>query len=984
MKKWFPIHLKRKNSIRALTGFMICAVLFGAEIFPGTADLGEKITLRAMASEYTEGSKASPSDFEEEEADHTGEEETDYKTGQDNASPSNMTESTEDSSEGAQDDAAVTDAAEPVSESDVSDPVTETATPGNMSMIQDSISLTSAGTIQNEERILTLDGTEITDFTKDHEDNWTLKTVTIRADETYEVGYGWRYSSEDDQLVISGGEEGYSVSAIESNADLTIATAGLVMIGSITVDGDLYLPGSSVLIIDKLLVSGSVYCDEAAIFLKDSGNSYVLRTDAELNENICLPAGETFVIPSGRSLSLMVFGKDLNPDAYLSSENKGKYSTCGLRVPEKSKLILKEGASLWIDKRAVAAMSSAACSLEIDGLFEAETGSDMTCIGEINVSGTINLFEKVKGTAEVNDLYKPDNKTHQKGIITLDFSSGPNAVSADSTDIHLKDIHLSGKGKAPNLGDFTLSGPVNFFLGTEPDSDIAVNTIDAKEAKVFLLSNNPYTNVTILDDKGAAFEAVSFCSCIVNAKNITASNYAELASGFINITGSFTAGTTYYTAADEAFGYIHTRENADAPQVAAWDTDNTKVSVPVHQYVAKQSKYPLYTSEALIDAAGLTQGYIKDFSMVTGAETASRDWSTLFDSLEIPDKLTVGETEYSLDAFLVYAYDQDGDPVTRYLIRGSGKTISLERAYQINTVYANKIAMGEAASSTVTGVCSLTGSGILGGSGSLQAASTDTGLGGNYDPSDDDGDDNSGTGDDNGSGDNGGSGSGDNNGSDDNSGSGTGDNNGSDDNGGSGTGDDNGSGDNGGSGSGRSSGSHGDSGSSESSNVTVYTGGISSNVSEAAGPEAAAAGTAVPAQNAAMISGQTEGTSVPAIPVYTGSDDGAVRHTANIETNTAFPYAETVSVSTASGAEEPVSETASVQETESVSNAETDPAEETVSETTAAGAEASSDAGAASGGEEKTPSGGMIPAVAGGGAALGLLLFLLLKRKARK
>ncbi|MBQ1390742.1 MAG: hypothetical protein IIY82_03255, partial [Firmicutes bacterium] len=77
--------------------------------------------------------------------------------------------------------------------------------------------------------------TVVTDFSADDTSGWTVSG---------DRASGWKYDAAPGYLVLSGGENGIALGRISAKGDLTIATAGVVSVDQISVDGKLTIIGA--------------------------------------------------------------------------------------------------------------------------------------------------------------------------------------------------------------------------------------------------------------------------------------------------------------------------------------------------------------------------------------------------------------------------------------------------------------------------------------------------------------------------------------------------------------------------------------------------------------------------------------------------------------------------------------------------------------------------------------------------------------------
>ena len=186
--------------------------------------------------------------------------------------------------------------------------------------------------------------------------------------------------------------DGSGESLTSENSDINIVAAGLNQLGSIIADGDVNITGTGILLVDEIQlaegcgfflhpIDGMYESGSVAVFLltspADSTNGtnavYTLLNPASmpgiLDEEYTIPDGITLVIPSGSSLileSLMqetidehpdengemvpstvtVYPSSSIPDLVIDHLHHYKVTAANLNIPASSSLLVEEGASI--------------------------------------------------------------------------------------------------------------------------------------------------------------------------------------------------------------------------------------------------------------------------------------------------------------------------------------------------------------------------------------------------------------------------------------------------------------------------------------------------------------------------------------------------------------------------------------------------------------------------------------------------------------
>ena len=186
--------------------------------------------------------------------------------------------------------------------------------------------------------------------------------------------------------------DGSGESLTSENSDINIVAAGLNQLGSIIADGDVNITGTGILLVDEIQlaegcgfflhpIEGMYESGSVAVFLltspADSTNGtnavYTLLNPASmpgiLDEEYTIPDGITLVIPSGSSLileSLMqetidehpdengemvpstvtVYPSSSIPDLVIDHLHHYKVTAANLNIPASSSLLVEEGASI--------------------------------------------------------------------------------------------------------------------------------------------------------------------------------------------------------------------------------------------------------------------------------------------------------------------------------------------------------------------------------------------------------------------------------------------------------------------------------------------------------------------------------------------------------------------------------------------------------------------------------------------------------------
>ena len=186
--------------------------------------------------------------------------------------------------------------------------------------------------------------------------------------------------------------DGSGESLTSENSDINIVAAGLNQLGSIIADGDVNITGTGILLVDEIQlaegcgfflhpIDGMYESGSVAVFLMtspaDSTNGtnavYTLLNPASmpgiLDEEYTIPDGITLVIPSGSSLileSLMqetidehpdengemvpstvtVYPSSSIPDLVIDHLHHYKVTAANLNIPASSSLLVEEGASI--------------------------------------------------------------------------------------------------------------------------------------------------------------------------------------------------------------------------------------------------------------------------------------------------------------------------------------------------------------------------------------------------------------------------------------------------------------------------------------------------------------------------------------------------------------------------------------------------------------------------------------------------------------
>ncbi len=555
--------------------------------------------------------------------------------------------------------------------------------------------------------------TKITDLTKDVSTGWNVSDG---------IGTGWSYNAGSRCLLLSGGEKGITIQKIKADGDLTIATAGVISVEMISVKGKLTIIGAGVLICDAIGCTGGVYCDAAPLFLPDEDGNYALMTkDAVMDESAILPDGKDYVIPAGNALTLTVTVEEKEGET-------DAFATTQLTVQGNSSLTVCEGGSLNIESKDVTYVDelgetdkNAFSRLQADGDLIFEEGSTINNGGRIVIAGSLT------DEALIDCAYQDREGTvflRTEEIPALNVKSGL--------------ISLGCSGDTVRIGTLTLNG-FCMIGSAEGRKKAVIDELSAGDAIVAFFSGAGIAEATVKGD--AVFGALHLCSYLLNAKSVV-SDGLPLDIGYLKTDQGCTLASEpafdSFGTVPEQFGFVDTAETRaeTAPEEG----------IPFTLTIGRANAFRAdgYSVLHCNGPSAIAREYTAGTTVTL--EEEELDW---FDLWELIDLSGVQEEDLFLetedyiyteddvrdskvyDAFLVHTVE-DGEAKVRLIEKGNGVTVAADSILAIDAVLLHVEEDVVAGSSSVSGVSTETGSGVMTGivgSSSASGVSAETGNG---------------------------------------------------------------------------------------------------------------------------------------------------------------------------------------------------------------------------------------------------------------
>ncbi|MBR6207833.1 MAG: hypothetical protein IKQ69_02435 [Oscillospiraceae bacterium] len=339
----------------------------------------------------------------------------------------------------------------------------------------------------------------------------TVAGTSFSPDEN-SSGSGWSYEA-DSQSIVLVNYDGARQSILSTASDVTIKMAGVNRLAELSVDGNINLVGTGVLLVDKIEMTENmalnlqsnkeIYGEDGgsvAVFLLQDDNSYLLingSVDAILDEAYTLPQDVTLVVPDGSRLVLqslavgclltekeekVVRYSTNNEDevidqlrSFVESEDGGTldvgnidfYSTSAkLTIPQKTKLVISEMASILMKSVRPRTFSFIAPVLD--------------------VQGTLELNGSVTGES-----------WYQSFVVLNSDLSGEGTISKAEVSVNVPQDALTVNDVNLRLNAGTSAGAA--ADGEDPDITPAIGTLTMSDTNVLSFNNSAVGELVLQD-----------------------------------------------------------------------------------------------------------------------------------------------------------------------------------------------------------------------------------------------------------------------------------------------------------------------------------------------------------------------------------------------------------------------------------------------------------------------------------------------------